>query len=114
MVLSRERSRRLSGFIEPCLPRQATKPPAGSGWIHEIKHDGFRIMTRLTSPHQRVQFTSRLPEVSARGIYMRTVALAGLIVIACGVARAARHAYLKLEPWARSRAAKFSDRSRGD
>jgi bifunctional non-homologous end joining protein LigD len=30
--------------FEPCLPRPATQPPAGSGWIHEIKHDGFRIL----------------------------------------------------------------------
>jgi ATP-dependent DNA ligase len=27
-------------------PRPAKQPPAGSGWIHEIKHDGFRIMAR--------------------------------------------------------------------
>jgi ATP-dependent DNA ligase len=27
----------------PCLPRPACKPAAGPGWIHEIKHDGFRI-----------------------------------------------------------------------
>jgi bifunctional non-homologous end joining protein LigD len=26
------------------LPRPAKVPPAGPGWIHEIKHDGFRIM----------------------------------------------------------------------
>jgi bifunctional non-homologous end joining protein LigD len=30
--------------FEPCLPRPAKRPPAGKGWIHEIKHDGFRIM----------------------------------------------------------------------
>jgi bifunctional non-homologous end joining protein LigD len=29
---------------EPCLPRLAKQPPAGPGWIHEIKHDGFRII----------------------------------------------------------------------
>src|SRR6266436_5366373 len=29
-------------FCEPCLPSQAEKPPAGAGWLHEIKHDGFR------------------------------------------------------------------------
>jgi hypothetical protein len=28
-------------FIEPCLPSPADKPPSGSNWIHEIKHDGF-------------------------------------------------------------------------
>jgi hypothetical protein len=40
------RSRPLASFIEPCLPRPADRLPAGSGWIHEIKHDGFRIMAR--------------------------------------------------------------------
>jgi ATP dependent DNA ligase domain len=30
--------------FEPCLPRSANEPPAGPGWIHEIKHDGFRIL----------------------------------------------------------------------
>jgi ATP-dependent DNA ligase len=30
--------------FEPCLPRPASEPPAGAGWIHEIKHDGFRIL----------------------------------------------------------------------
>ena len=36
----------LSGFIEPCLPSPAVRPPAGNNWIHEIKHDGFRLMAR--------------------------------------------------------------------
>jgi hypothetical protein len=30
--------------FEPCLPRTADAPPVGPGWIHEIKHDGFRIL----------------------------------------------------------------------
>jgi bifunctional non-homologous end joining protein LigD len=30
--------------LEPCLPRLADAPPDGPGWIHEIKHDGFRIL----------------------------------------------------------------------
>jgi bifunctional non-homologous end joining protein LigD len=34
-MLSRPRSRPLSNFIEPCLPRRAEKPPAGRDWIHE-------------------------------------------------------------------------------
>ena len=29
--------------IAPCLPRPAKEPPSGPDWIHEIKHDGFRI-----------------------------------------------------------------------
>jgi len=35
-----------TSFIEPCLPSPADKPPSGSSWIHEIKHDGFRLMAR--------------------------------------------------------------------
>jgi bifunctional non-homologous end joining protein LigD len=34
------------GFIEPCLPSPADKPPSGANWIHEIKHDGYRLMAR--------------------------------------------------------------------
>jgi bifunctional non-homologous end joining protein LigD len=34
--------------FDPCLPRVADKPPAGVGWIHEIKHDGFRILAHRT------------------------------------------------------------------
>jgi bifunctional non-homologous end joining protein LigD len=32
------------GFIVPCQPTLADKVPAGDGWIHELKHDGFRII----------------------------------------------------------------------
>src|SRR3954452_20076660 len=49
MLIERMR-KRLSAdrtsFIEPCLPSPADKPPSGSSWIHEIKHDGFRLMAR--------------------------------------------------------------------
>jgi bifunctional non-homologous end joining protein LigD len=49
MSVARELRRRLqsdrSSFrLEPCLPRPVQHPPAGPGWIHEIKHDGFRIL----------------------------------------------------------------------
>ena len=35
-----------AGYIEPCLPSPADKPPSGSNWVHEIKHDGYRLMAR--------------------------------------------------------------------
>jgi hypothetical protein len=35
-----------SNFIEPCRPSPADKPPSGANWIHEIKHDGYRLMAR--------------------------------------------------------------------
>jgi bifunctional non-homologous end joining protein LigD len=34
----------LPTFIEPCLPSTAERPPSGPNWIHEIKHDGYRLM----------------------------------------------------------------------
>jgi bifunctional non-homologous end joining protein LigD len=35
-----------TGPIEPCLPTKADTLPSGGLWIHEIKHDGFRIVAR--------------------------------------------------------------------
>jgi bifunctional non-homologous end joining protein LigD len=37
----------IPAFIAPQLPVLSAKPPAGAGWIHEIKHDGFRTLLRL-------------------------------------------------------------------
>jgi bifunctional non-homologous end joining protein LigD len=37
---------RPSGFVEPCLPTPADRPPSGPDWVHEIKHDGYRLMAR--------------------------------------------------------------------
>jgi ATP-dependent DNA ligase len=39
-----QHSYRTAGFIKPCLPSPAKAPPAGADWLHEIKHDGFRIL----------------------------------------------------------------------
>ena len=38
--------RRPSGFIEPCQPSKVARPPSGQSWVHEIKHDGYRLMVR--------------------------------------------------------------------
>jgi bifunctional non-homologous end joining protein LigD len=35
-----------SGFVPPCLPTKAQQPPSGRLWLHEIKHDGFRVIAR--------------------------------------------------------------------
>ena len=34
-----------AGFIAPCLPTKAPTP-SGAEWLHEIKHDGFRVIAR--------------------------------------------------------------------
>src|SRR6267154_6783438 len=35
-----------AGFIPPCLPMTAPAAPSGRLWLHEVKHDGFRIIAR--------------------------------------------------------------------
>jgi ATP-dependent DNA ligase len=39
---------------QPCLPSPAERPPSGPGWIHEIKHDGFRMMVRYDAAGVRL------------------------------------------------------------
>src|SRR5437588_9452147 len=43
-----------AGFIAPCLPTKIDKLPSGSQWLHEIKHDGFRIIARKTGAQVRL------------------------------------------------------------
>ena len=43
-----------SGFIPPCLPTKAPRPPAGAVWLHEIKHDGFRVIARKDGARVRL------------------------------------------------------------
>jgi bifunctional non-homologous end joining protein LigD len=45
------------GFIAPCLPTRAPQPPFGAIWLHEIKHDGFRVIAREQG--NRVRLYSR-------------------------------------------------------
>jgi bifunctional non-homologous end joining protein LigD len=46
-----------TGFIAPRLPTKTHKLPAGGQWLHEIKHDGFRIIARKDG--NRVRLYSR-------------------------------------------------------
>jgi bifunctional non-homologous end joining protein LigD len=56
-----------AGFIAPCLPTKTTTLPSGSQWLHEIKHDGFRIIARKSDGRVRLysrpgnDFTRRFP-----------------------------------------------------
>ena len=42
------------GFVPPCLPTKASHPPTGELWLHEIKHDGFRVIARKDGGHIRL------------------------------------------------------------
>jgi bifunctional non-homologous end joining protein LigD len=77
----RPRSRPLADFVEPCLPRPADRPPAGPDWLHEIKHDGFRIMARRDG--DRVQLLSRKGHDFASRFPLATAAVAALSARSC-------------------------------
>ena len=70
MSMLRERTRPGLGIIEPCLPSPVKVPPSGPGWIHEIKHDGFRIMARRDGAGVRLitragnDFSGRFPFIA--------------------------------------------------
>ncbi|MCR5874202.1 DNA ligase D [Phenylobacterium sp. J426] len=37
----------LPGFVDPQLAKSVDRPPPGSGWVHEIKFDGYRLQLRV-------------------------------------------------------------------
>ncbi len=73
MLIERMRKALSAGtaFIEPCLPSPAVSPPSGPNWLHEVKHDGFRLMARRDSAGIRLltrnahEWTDRYPAVVA-------------------------------------------------
>jgi bifunctional non-homologous end joining protein LigD len=68
---------RPNGFIEPCLPSPAPKPPVGVGWIHEIKHDGFRMLVRRDAAGVRLftrnghDWTGRFPLIAGAALSLK-------------------------------------------
>jgi bifunctional non-homologous end joining protein LigD len=57
------------GFGNPCLPTRAKVAPSGPLWVHEIKHDGYRLMVRRTPEGVRIRtrrgfdWTARYPQI---------------------------------------------------
>ena len=40
--------------FEPCLPTPGTKVPDSKNWIHEIKHDGYRLIVQRDGKRVRL------------------------------------------------------------
>ena len=70
------RNASVSSF-EPCVPTQADRPPSGAGWLHEIKHDGFRLIAHRDAGGLRLitrnghDFTDRYPAAAAAVGHLR-------------------------------------------
>ena len=43
--------------FEPCIPTRGTTVPTGEDWLHEIKHDGYRLIVQRDG--QRVRLFTR-------------------------------------------------------
>jgi ATP-dependent DNA ligase len=60
-----------TGFIIPAQPVVASRPPSGANWVHEIKHDGYRMIVRRDGPVVRLysrngnDWTARLRAIAA-------------------------------------------------
>src|SRR5215831_19174777 len=60
-----------AGFVIPARPVLASKPPSGADWVHEIKHDGYRLIVCRDGPTVRLytrnayDWTARLPAIAA-------------------------------------------------
>lgn len=70
------RWRRPPGYIEPCIPTRADKPPTGPSWVHEIMHDGYRIIARKQDG--RVQLFTRRGDDWTHKFPLISKAVAGL------------------------------------
>jgi bifunctional non-homologous end joining protein LigD len=68
---------RPTGFVEPCVPTRAAKPPAGPDWVHEIKHDGYRLQVRRDGDNVRLftrhgyDWSARYPAIAVTATLLR-------------------------------------------
>jgi bifunctional non-homologous end joining protein LigD len=82
---------RTDGFVDPCIPTLGAKPPSGADWVHEIKHDGYRLIVRRDGPTVRLftrcgyDWTERYPAIAraAAKLRARSFTLDGEAVV-CG------------------------------
>jgi Flp pilus assembly protein TadD len=68
------------GFVPPCPSTKAPQPLSGDAWLHEIKHDGFRVTESVIKDLQaaassKLQRAAELEPERARYAYVFAVAL---------------------------------------
>ena len=73
----------------PAQPVEQHQPPAGPEWVHEIKHDGYRMIVRRDGDRVRlysrkaIDWTARLPAIaeSAARLGARSFTIDGEAVV---------------------------------
>jgi bifunctional non-homologous end joining protein LigD len=76
------------GFVDPCAPTPRKHPPSGDGWLHEIKHNGYRLQAHVREGAVALytsgsnDWTLRMPTIAAsvRALPVNNVILDGELV----------------------------------
>lgn len=64
--------------FEPCIPTRGTKVPTGPDWIHEIKHDGYRLIVQRDGKRVRLwtrnghDWSDKYPLITAAALRIRS------------------------------------------
>jgi len=83
------RKKLLPQFLEPSLASLCEKPPSGPKWIHEIKHNGYRMQARIDGGSVRLltrkglDWTDRFASIAAaiKKIGLASALLDGEVVV---------------------------------
>jgi len=78
-------------MLVPCLPTPSKRAPVGPEWVHEIKHDGYRLIVRRDGDRVRLytrrgfNWSGRYPGIidAVRRLKVRSVVIDGEAVV-CG------------------------------
>jgi ATP-dependent DNA ligase len=101
-----------TGFVIPAQPVKASSPPSGPDWVHEIKHDGYRITVRRDGPAVRLysrnayDWTARLSAIvtAAERIKAKSFTIDGeAVVVGLMVCPGSRSAERQLRPQSSTR-----------
>jgi bifunctional non-homologous end joining protein LigD len=76
------------GFVAPCVPVTRKAPPSGDAWLHEVKHDGYRVQAHFHDGAAAVftgsgdDWAARMPTIAAslRVLPVNNVILDGELV----------------------------------
>jgi bifunctional non-homologous end joining protein LigD len=85
----KSKARKLSAippFIEPQLCKLVERPPEQSGWVHEVKFDGYRVQIQVKGHHAVLRtrtgldWTTKFPQIAADAAQLSDCTLDGEVV----------------------------------
>jgi bifunctional non-homologous end joining protein LigD len=87
-------------FVVPCNPALVHRPPSGPEWLHEAKHDGYRLLARKQGERvtlwtrRGTDYTDRMPCIAVRGLPADEALIDGEAVVLRQDGRSDFHALL--------------------